>query len=132
MPRVVRIAIALDVGIIGPAVLLLYLLSPILLKYYIGDAQASVISGQMIDIVGWSLLPLGLANIYCAVMRANKIVMMPTMLWIIIIFAIELPISIYFDKIIGLPGIWYGYAAGYIMSCLLFICYYKFISNNFS
>lgn len=132
VPRVVRIAIALDVGIIAPAVLLLYLLSPILLKYYIGDAEASVISGQMIDIVGWSLLPLGLANIYCAVMRADKIVMMPTMLWIIIIFAIELPISIYFDKIIGLPGIWYGYAAGYMISYFLFISYYKIISNNFS
>lgn len=125
--QVTRTAIQMNLLITGSLITLAYLFSRYLMALFITDPAVVKLGQQLLFIVLWSILFFGASAIFASIMRASGSVLIPMLLNISAIVLIEIPCAYVFSHYWGLPGIWIGYACGFVSLCLLQWSYYQWV-----
>ena len=80
-----------------------------------------------LHIVLWSTVPFGMAGVFSATMRASGTVLVPTLLSIVSILAVEVPAAILLSRALGLSGVWTAYPITFCAMLLLQMTFYWFV-----
>ncbi len=123
---VVRTGLFLNLLITGSTIACAYLAGPVVLRVFLTDPAVRVTATHLLYIVLWSLLPFGLGMVFSGALRADKVVLIPTVLAIAAIIGVEVPVAFRLEHHLGLEGIWWGYAAGYAAALTLQGGYYLY------
>jgi len=110
---IVRTGLLLNLIMTGALVLLGYLLSRLIIGLFITDAHVLELAQHLLHIVLWSTVPFGMAGVFSATMRASGTVLVPMLLSIFAIVAIEVPVAVALSRIIGVDGVWIAYPAAF-------------------
>ncbi|SCB53901.1 putative efflux protein, MATE family [Bradyrhizobium shewense] len=114
---IVRTGLAFNLVLTGGLVALIYLAPRAILGIFITDAAVLDLAKGLLDIALWSSVPFGLATVFSGAMRAAGVALMPMLLSIFAILAIELPAAVILSHTIGLAGVWAAYP---IVFCAMF------------
>ncbi|MDA9417291.1 multidrug transporter MatE [Bradyrhizobium sp. CCBAU 11445] len=115
---IVRTGLAFNLVLTGGLVALIYLAPRAILGIFITDAAVLDLAKGLLDIALWSSVPFGLATVFSGAMRAAGVALMPMLLSIFAILAIELPAAVILSHTIGLSGVWAAYP---IVFCAMFV-----------
>ncbi|MHC4050937.1 MATE family efflux transporter [Bradyrhizobium sp. 25ACV] len=114
---IVRTGLAFNLVLTGGLVALIYLAPRAILGIFITDAAVLDLAKGLLNIALWSSVPFGLATVFSGAMRAAGVALMPMLLSIFAILAIELPAAVILSHTIGLAGVWAAYP---IVFCAMF------------
>lgn len=115
---IVRTGLAFNLVLTGGLVALIYLVPRAALGIFITDGSVLDLANGLLFIALWSSVPFGLATVFSGAMRAAGVALMPMLLSIFAIVAIELPSAVILSRIVGLKGVWAAYL---IVFCAMFI-----------
>ncbi|GMP05637.1 MATE family efflux transporter [Bradyrhizobium sp. TM239] len=115
---IVRTGLAFNLVLTGGLVALIYLAPRAILGIFITDAAVLNLAKGLLDIALWSSVPFGLATVFSGAMRAAGVALMPMLLAIFAILAIELPAAVILSHTIGLAGVWAAYP---VVFCAMFV-----------
>jgi putative MATE family efflux protein len=115
---IVRTGLAFNLVLTGGLVALIYLVPRAVLGIFITDGAVLDLANGLLFIALWSSVPFGLATVFSGAMRAAGVALMPMLLSIFAIVAIELPSAVILSRIVGLRGVWAAYP---IVFCAMFI-----------
>ncbi|MBR0906035.1 MATE family efflux transporter [Bradyrhizobium liaoningense] len=115
---IVRAGIAFNLVLTGGLVALIYLAPRAVLGIFITDGAVLDLAKELLYIALWSSVPFGLATVFSGAMRAAGVALMPMLLSILAIVAIELPAAVILSRTIGLEGVWAAYP---IVFCAMFV-----------
>ncbi|MBR0982372.1 MATE family efflux transporter [Bradyrhizobium liaoningense] len=115
---IVRTGLAFNLVLTGGLVALIYLAPRAILGIFITDAAVLDLAKGLLDIALWSSVPFGLATVFSGAMRAAGVALMPMLLAIFAILAIELPAAVILSHTIGLAGVWAAYP---VVFCAMFV-----------
>ncbi|AWL92758.2 MULTISPECIES: MATE family efflux transporter [Bradyrhizobium] len=115
---IVRTGLAFNLVLTGGLVALIYLAPRAILGIFITDAAVLDLAKGLLDIALWSSVPFGLATVFSGAMRAAGVALMPMLLSIFAILAIELPAAVILSHTMGLAGVWAAYP---IVFCAMFV-----------
>ncbi|GMO34012.1 MATE family efflux transporter [Bradyrhizobium sp. TM233] len=115
---IVRTGLAFNLVLTGGLVALIHLAPRAILGIFITDAAVLDLAKGLLDIALWSSVPFGLATVFSGAMRAAGVALMPMLLAIFAILAIELPAAVILSHTIGLAGVWAAYP---IVFCAMFV-----------
>ncbi|MRX50832.1 MATE family efflux transporter [Paracoccus sp. S-4012] len=111
--EVIRTAMVMNLVLTGSLVALALIFSRPVVALFITDAGVVDLAQRLLHIVIWSSLMFGAGTIFSGVMRASGTVLAPMLIAVGSIFLVELPVAVWLSGRIGLPGIWWGYVAGF-------------------
>jgi Na+-driven multidrug efflux pump len=75
----------------------------------------------------WSSVLLGMATVFSGAMRASGTVLMPLLISIFAIAAIEVPSAIVLSRSIGIKGVWAAYPITFGAMFILQMSYYMLV-----
>lgn len=110
---VTRTAAIMNTIVTGSFVLIAYLFSENLVKLFITEPEVVELTETLLHIVLWSVVVFGYGSILSAVMRASGDVWIPMGLSVLGIVAVEIPAALILSQMIGLNGVWIGYAMSF-------------------
>lgn len=125
--EVLRTALTMNLILTGGLVALVYLFSRPVIGLFLTDAEVVETAQHLLHIVAWSSLMFGAGTIFSGIMRASGTVLVPMLIGVFCILAVELPVAIILSKILGLEGIWWGYVASFAALMLLQAAYYLLV-----
>ncbi|MCX4165996.1 MULTISPECIES: MATE family efflux transporter [Paraburkholderia] len=123
--RIVRTGLSLNLAVTGSFVAGAYALAPTVIGLFLKDDAVIALALQLLHIVGWSVVVLGLTNVLVGVMRASGTVLDPTGLGMFAILCIELPVATWLNFRIGMSGIWWAYAVTFVAMLGLQSLFYR-------
>ncbi len=124
---IVRSAVVLNYAIEGTLILLAYFASSALISLFITVPATVEIAHHLLTITLWSYALFGNARILSAVMTSTGVVIAPTLINILSIWAVEVPVAYFLMQRMGLNGVWYGYPAAYAVGLLCQFAFYQFV-----
>jgi len=123
---IVKTGLYLNMAVTGAIIVLVYCLSPWIMGLFLQDASVLALAQTLLHTVAWAVVVLGAASVLTGVMRASGTVLRPAMLGMMAILGIELPLAYWLHNVMGLQGIWWAYAAGFIAVLLLQAIYMQY------
>lgn len=111
--EVLRTAMVMNLLLTGSLVILAMIFSRAVISAFITEAEVVDVAQRLLHIVTWSALMFGAGTIFSGLMRASGTVLVPMLIGIFCVVGIELPVAIWLSDRIGLPGIWWGFVAGF-------------------
>jgi putative MATE family efflux protein len=124
---IVRRGLEMNVLLTGGLVALVYLLSRMIVSFFITDAAVLALAQGLLHMVLWSAVFFGMATVFSAAMRASGTVWTPLAILIFAVVAIELPSAIILSRLVGIEGIWMAYPIAFCSMCLLQMAYYTLV-----
>jgi putative MATE family efflux protein len=124
---IVRRGLEMNVFLTGGLVALVYLLSRMILSFFITDAAVLALAQNLLHLVLWSAVLFGMATVFSAAMRASGTVWMPLAILMFAVVAIELPSAIILSRLVGIEGIWMAYPIAFCSMFLLQMAYYMLV-----
>ncbi len=124
---IVKTGLLLNLIMTGVLVVLGYLLSRLIIGLFIIDENVLELAQHALHIVLWSTVPFGMAGVFSATMRASGTVLVPTLLSIVSILAVEVPAAILLSRVLGLSGVWTAYPITFCAMLLLQMAFYWFV-----
>lgn len=124
---IVRTGMWLNLLLTGGLVALGYLLSRIIIGLFITSPQVLDLAQTLLFIVLWSTVPFGMAGVFSATMRASGTVLVPTLLSIVAIVAVEVPVAVVLSHRIGVEGVWVAYPAAFCTMMVLQMAFYRLV-----
>jgi putative MATE family efflux protein len=124
---IVKTGLLLNLIMTGALVALGYLLSRLIIGLFIIDENVLELAQHALHIVLWSTVPFGMAGVFSATMRASGTVLVPTLLSIVSILAVEVPAAILLSRALGLSGVWTAYPITFCAMLLLQMTFYWFV-----
>lgn len=122
--RVTFTALAVNTVVTGALVLIAYVFSENLVRFFITDPKVVSLTETLLHIVLWSNLVFGYGSIFSAVMRASGDVWIPMALSLAAIILVEIPSALILSQYFGLPGVWVGYCMSFSALMLFQAAYY--------
>lgn len=122
--RVTRTAALVNTIATGTLVLIAYLFSETLVRFFITEPEVIKMTETLLHIVLWSCLAFGYGSIFSAVMRASGDVWVPMGLSLAAILLVEIPSALILSQYFGLPGVWIGYCLSFTALMLFQAAYY--------
>jgi Na+-driven multidrug efflux pump len=117
----------LNLLLTGGLVALGYLLSRLIIGLFITGPEVLDLAQTLLFIVLWSTVPFGMATVYSATMRASGTVLVPTLLSILAIVAVEVPVAVVLSRRIGVEGVWIAYPAAFCTMMVLQMGFYQMV-----
>jgi Na+-driven multidrug efflux pump len=111
----------------GGLVALAYLFSRAIMSFFIIDAAVLELAQGLLHIVLWSSVLFGMATVFSGAMRASGTVLMPLLISIFAIAAIEAPSAIVLSRAIGIEGVWAAYPITFGAMFILQMSYYMLV-----
>jgi putative MATE family efflux protein len=127
LDAIVLRGLEMNVLLTGGLVLLAYLLSRMILSFFIIDAAVLAFARGLLHMVLWSAVLFGMATVFSAAMRASGTVWTPLSILIFAVVAIELPSAIVLSRLVGIEGIWMAYPIAFCSMCILQMAYYTLV-----
>ncbi len=124
---IVRTGLWLNVAVTGGFVAVAYGLAPVVIGLFLKDGSVVELALELLHIVAWSVIVMGLANVLAGVMRASGTVFGPTGLGVFAILCIEVPAAYWLNARVGISGIWWSYALTFIAMLVLQTTYYQLV-----
>jgi putative MATE family efflux protein len=124
---IVRTGLLMNLVLTGGLVTLAYLLSRIIMGFFIVDPTVLELAQRLLHIVLWSSVLFGMALVFSGAMRSSGTVWAPLSIQIFAIAGIEVPSAILLGRIIGIDGIWTAYPIAFSSMFLLQMSYYLFV-----
>ena len=124
---IVRTGLQMNLAITGGLVLLGYLLSRSIIGLFTHDQGVINLAQELLHIMLWSLLVLGMAGALSGVMRASGSVIAPTLISVGSILLIQIPVANLLARHVGLHGIWFSYPAVFLAMLGLQAAYYRLV-----
>lgn len=87
--------------------------APVALRLFLQDPEALAIAVGFTRSVAWSVVLLGWSNVIVGSLRARGDVVVPTLLGLLAILAVELPAAIWLEPAFGIAGLWWAYPIGF-------------------
>ncbi len=129
--RITRTAMVMNLIITGALITLAYVFSEHIVRLFITADEVVEMTETLLHIVLWSLLLFGFSAVLSGVMRASGDVLVPMFLSLGAILLVELPLALYLSTtVLGLSGIWVGYAITFSTMLVLQGAYYWFFWKN--
>ncbi|MFZ6647673.1 MATE family efflux transporter [Undibacterium sp. TJN25] len=127
LPAIAHTGLRLNLVVTGAFVAAAYLLAPLVVGLFLTQAPVVALALNLLHIVAWSVLALGMGNVLVGVMRASGTVFGPMVLGMFAIMCIEVPAAYWLDGKIGITGIWWAYALAFISMLVLYSAYYRLV-----
>ncbi|MFC7704753.1 MATE family efflux transporter [Plastorhodobacter daqingensis] len=127
LSEVLRTAMVMNLVLTGSLVAVTYAGSRHLVSLFLTDPEVIELSQQLLHIITWSALMFGAGTIFSGIMRASGTVLVPMLIGLFAIVAVELPVAIVLSNMIGLPGIWWGYVASFGAMMVMQGSFYWFV-----
>jgi putative MATE family efflux protein len=124
---IVRTGLLMNLVLTGGLVALAYLFSRAIMSFFIIDAAVLDLAQGLLHIVLWSSVLFGMATVFSGAMRASGTVLMPLLISIFAIAAIEVPSAIVLSRAIGIEGIWAAYPITFGAMFILQMSYYMLV-----
>jgi len=124
---IVRTGLLLNLIMTGVLVILGYLLSRLIIGLFITDAEVLELAQSLLHIVLWSTIAFGMSGVFSATMRASGTVLIPMLLSIFAIVAVEVPVAVVLSRMIGVKGVWIAYPVTFCAMMLLQMSYYLLV-----
>jgi len=124
---ITRTGLQLNLLITGTLALLGYLLSDTLIRLFIVNEQVVVLAESLLHIVLWSTLAYGFAGVVSGVMRSSGAVLVPMLISVFCIVAIEVPSAYILAAQIGVKGVWIAYPIAFCSMLLFQSLYYRLV-----
>jgi len=124
---IVRTGMWLNLLLTGGLAALGYLLSRLIIGLFITGPAVLDLAQTLLFIVLWSTVPFGMATVYSATMRASGTVLVPTLLSILAIVAVEVPVAVVLSRRIGVEGVWIAYPAAFCTMMALQMAFYLLV-----
>jgi putative MATE family efflux protein len=118
LDAIVRTGLLLNLVLTGGLVALIYLFSRTVLGIFIADTAVLELARGLLIIALWSAVPFGMATVFSGAMRAGGVALVPMLLSISAIVAIEIPSAVILSRTFGLDGVWAAYP---IVFCAMFV-----------
>jgi putative MATE family efflux protein len=124
---IVRTGLLMNLVLTGGLVALAYLLSRIIMGFFIIDPAVLELAQRLLHIVLWSSVLFGMAIVFSGAMRSSGTVWAPLSIQIFAIAVIEVPFAILLGRTIGIDGIWIAYPIAFSSMFLLQMSYYLLV-----
>lgn len=124
---IVKTGLWLNLIMTGALVVLGTLLSRFIIGLFITEASVLELAQRLLHIVLWSTVPFGMAGVFSGTMRASGTVLIPTLLSVIAIVAVEIPVAVILSSRIGIDGVWIAYPAVFCTMLLLQMSFYLLV-----
>jgi putative MATE family efflux protein len=124
---IVRTGLLMNLVLTGGLVALAYLFSRAIMSFFIIDAAVLELAQGLLHIVLWSSVLFGMATVFSGAMRASGTVLMPLLISIFAIAAIEVPSAIVLSRSIGIKGVWAAYPITFGAMFILQMSYYMLV-----
>jgi putative MATE family efflux protein len=124
---IVRTGLVMNLVLTGGLVALAYLFSRAIMSFFIIDAAVLDLAQGLLHIVLWSSVLFGMATVFSGMMRASGTVLMPLLISIFAIAAIEVPAAVILSRAIGIEGIWAAYPITFAAMFILQMSYYMLV-----
>ena len=124
---IVRTGLLMNLVLTGGLVALAYLLSRIIMGFFIIDPDVLELAQRLLHIVLWSSVLFGMALVFSGAMRSSGTVWAPLSIQIFAIAVIEVPFAILLGRTIGIDGIWTAYPIAFSSMFLLQMSYYLLV-----
>ena len=124
---IVRTGLLMNLVLTGGLVALAYLFSRAIMSFFIIDAAVLDLAQGLLHIVLWSSVLFGMATVFSGAMRASGTVLMPLLISIFAIAAIEVPSAIVLSRAIGIEGVWAAYPITFGAMFILQMSYYMLV-----
>jgi putative MATE family efflux protein len=118
LDAIVRTGLVLNLVLTGGLVALICLFPRPVLGVFITDPAVLAGAQELLIIALWSSVPFGMATVFSGAMRAGGVALVPMLLSIFAIVAIEIPSAVILSRTIGLKGVWAAYP---IVFCAMFV-----------
>ena len=125
--KIARTGLHMNLIVTGALVLLGYLFSRHIISLFIADAAVVNVAQDLLHVMLWSCIVLGMAGALSGVMRASGTVLVPTGISILCILLVEIPVAWVLSHRMGLNGIWLAYPAAFIAMLVLQTVYYRLV-----
>ena len=124
---IVRTGLVMNLVLTGGLVALGYLFSRAIMSCFITDAAVLYLAQGLLHIVLWSSVLFGMATVFSGMMRASGTVLMPLLISIFAIAAIEVPTAVILSRAIGIEGVWTAYPITFTAMFILQMSYYMLV-----
>ncbi|HEY4203988.1 MAG TPA: MATE family efflux transporter [Xanthobacteraceae bacterium] len=124
---IVRTGLWLNLFMTGALVILGYLLSRLIIGLFITRTEVLDLAQSLLHIVLWSTIAFGMSGVFSATMRASGTVLIPMLLSIFAIIAIEVPVAVLLSRTIGIKGVWIAYPVTFCAMMLLQMAFYLLV-----
>ena len=128
--HITRTGLVVNLLVTGGFVLMAYLFSENLVRLFITSEEVIVLTETLLHIVLWSVVMSGFGQVFSAVMRASGDVVVPMLLSLVAIIAVELPAALILSQTIGLEGVWIAYVLSFCTMLVLQAGYYWLFWRN--
>lgn len=124
---IVRTGLWLNLFMTGALVIFGYLLSRLIIGLFITRIEVLDLAQSLLHIVLWSTIAFGMSGVFSATMRASGTVLIPMLLSIFAIIAIEVPVAVLLSRTIGVKGVWIAYPVTFCAMMLLQMAFYLLV-----
>jgi putative MATE family efflux protein len=124
---IVKTGLIINLFSTGGFVLLGYLFSRPIISLFIADPAVVNVAQQLLHVMLWSFLLMGMSGCMSGIMRASGNVLAPTAISIAGILFLEIPAAWWLDKTFGLKGIWLAYPVAFAAMLLAQTSYYHLV-----
>lgn len=119
--------LVLNLALTGGLTALAYALSRAVMGWFITDPPVIELAQHLLRLVLWSSVAFGMAGVFSAVMRASGTVLVPMVLSIFAIAAIEIPTARILSRHIGVDGVWIAYPVTFCATLALQAGFYLLV-----
>ncbi len=124
---IVKTGLIINLFSTGGFVLLGYLFSRPIISLFIADPAVVNVAQDLLHVMLWSFLLMGMSGCMSGIMRASGNVLAPTAISIAGILLLEIPAAWWLDKTLGLKGIWLAYPVAFAAMLLAQTSYYHLV-----
>ena len=127
LDSITRTGLALNLTLTGGLAVLAYVLSRMIMGWFITNPPVIDLAQHLLHLVLWSSVVFGMSGVFSAIMRASGTVFVPMALSIFAILAIELPTAQILSRHIGIEGVWIAYPVTFCASLVLQAGFYLLV-----
>jgi putative MATE family efflux protein len=124
---IVKTGLLVNLFSTGGFILLGYLFSRPIISLFIADPNVVNVAQELLHVMLWSFLLMGMSGCMSGIMRASGNVLAPTAISIAGILLLEIPAAWLLDHAMGLKGIWLAYPVAFAAMLLAQTSYYHLV-----
>jgi Na+-driven multidrug efflux pump len=125
LPAIVGTGLRLNAVVTTLFVAAAHLLAPFALRVFLEPGPALEQAVSIVRAVAWSVVLLGASNVLVGAMRASGAALVPALLSMTAIVAVELPLAVALEARFGLAGVFWACPATFLAMLVLHGLYYR-------
>jgi Na+-driven multidrug efflux pump len=130
LPAIVSTGLRLNAVVTTLFVVAAHLLAPLALRVFLEPGPVLEQAVAIVRTVAWSVVLLGWSNVLVSAMRASGAALVPGLLCMAAIVAVELPVAVALEARFGLAGVFWAVPATFLAMLVLHGLYYLYYRHK--